>query len=242
MKTKKFFNGEIARNLFIAIFCCLAMTAKADEPKFCMSYADYVAGKWSTIESLTEGRSKQACQIKANDNEFKFKTGDKQADALLKKQAFAISYGGQLYVNCRNLRNNDIPLEKSGYAQAYKFDGNKLCVTVYHINNTALMASLGADVAWFFVDTPARIALSATSLGLAIASPLLNNYRCFVVDSNANEKGRYAVTRMNDEYMTKLLANDTAMLDKYNAVSKKIQRQSAANVLAILVEKNLVEK
>ena len=40
--------------------------------------------------------------------------------------------------------------------------------------------------------------------------------------------------------MDQLLADDTAMLGKYNAISGKKSRQSAANVLPILMEKGLI--
>ena len=45
---------------------------------------------------------------------------------------------------------------------------------------------------------------------------------------------------MNDEFIGNLLANDADLLAKYNAVSAKHNRQSAANVLPILMEKGLV--
>ena len=55
-----------------------------------------------------------------------------------------------------------------------------------------------------------------------------------------DSKGRTPVTRINDKFMEQLLTDDTAMLAKYNAISSKKQRQSASNVLPILMEKGLV--
>lgn len=226
------------KKLLIAFLCCLPLMSQAQLVKYCMSYADYVAGKWSPIEDLTEGRTKQAVQMKFDSNEFKFKTGDKQADAAIKKQVFAIMYGKTVYVNCRNLRYDDISLESSGYQQAYHYDKDKLCVAVYHVNDAAF--SLGADVAWFFVDAPVKIGLDAAQIGLLLTRDKLNSFRCFLVDKDANAKGRYPVQRMNDEFMTNLLKDDAQLLEKYNAIKSKKQRQSAAYVLPILMEKGLV--
>ena len=44
-----------------------------------------------------------------------------------------------------------------------------------------------------------------------------------------------------DEYMEKLLVNDAPLLERYKAVKAKHNRQSAGNILPILMEKGLVE-
>ena len=229
------------KNVFVSVlFCCLSLMAQAQVAKYCMTYADFVADKWTPVDSLTEGRSQQAVQMKFADNEVKFKTGDKEADKILKKDVFAVDYGGHLYVNCRNLRNNDIPLDISGYTQAVRYDKNKLCVMTYKINDAAFLLGFSADVASFFVCKPVRLGLNAGSTALWICRDHLNSYVCYLIDSDTDSKGRPPVTRINDKFMEQLLTNDTAMLAKYNAISSKKQRQSASNVLPILMEKGLV--
>ena len=229
------------KNVFVSVlFCCLSLMAQAQVAKYCMTYADFVADKWTPVDSLTEGRSQQAVQMKFADNEVKFKTGDKEADKILKKDVFAVDYGGHLYVNCRNLRNNDIPLDISGYTQAVRYDKNKLCVMIYKINDAAFLLGFSADVASFFVCKPVRLGLNAGSTALWICRDHLNSYVCYLINSDTDSKGRTPVTRINDKFMEQLLTNDTAMLAKYNAISSKKQRQSASNVLPILMEKGLV--
>ena len=125
-------------------------------------------------------------------------------------------------------------------AQGYPYDGNKLIVAVYHINDGAFLLGLGADVASFFTPLGTSIALDGVSAAIWLGRNQLNSFRCYVIDTDANEKGRYPVTRIDDEYMEKLLANDAHLLARYKAVSKKRDRQSASNVLAILTEKGLV--
>jgi len=212
----------------------------AQVAKCFMSYEDFVADKWVSSDSLIEGRVLPEPQLKYDNGEYKIKTGDKEVDKIIKKEVFAIMYGKQLYLNCRNLRNNDIPLEMSGYGQAYRYGKDQVCVAVYHINDGAFLLGLGADVASFFVDTPMKIGLTVTSTALWLAKDKLNSFRCFLVEGKQDNKGRYETVRMNDAFMENLLADDSKMLAKYQACSNKRARQSAANVLPVLMDKGLV--
>lgn len=114
------------KNVFVlALFCIVSMMANAEVAKYCMSYDDFVAGNWKSVDELTAGRTQQVCQMKSGDHGvFYFKT---------------------------------------------------------------------------------------------------------------------AITRINDDFMDQLLANDTPLLERYKAVKAKYNRQSAANILPILMEKGLVE-
>ena len=220
---------------------CLPMMMMAQPAKYCMTYSDYKTHNWNTIESLVNGRSEMIPQIKMDETDYKVKSGDKATDRILKKEVFAITFGKQLYVNCRNLRCKDIILDTQQYVQAYPYAGNKLLIAVYHINDGAFLLGLGADVASIFTPLGPSIALQTASTALWLNRSKLNSYRCYLIDTDANEKGRYAVTRIDDDYMTNLLSDDAHMLARYNAVSSKRERQSASNVLAVLSEKGLVE-
>ena len=220
---------------------CLPTMMMAQPAKYCMTYSDYKAHNWNTIESLVNGRSEMIPQIKMDESDIKVKSGDKEVDRILKKEVFAITFGKQLYVNCRNLRCKDIILDTQNYVQAYPYAGNKLLIAVYHINNGAFLMGLGADVASVFTPIGPSIALRSTSTALWLSRKKLDSHRCYLIDTDANEKGRYPVTRIDDDFMAKLLANDAHLLARYNAVSNKKDRQSASNVLAVLTEKGLVE-
>jgi len=220
---------------------CLPTMMMAQPAKYCMTYSDYKAHNWNTIESLVNGRSEMIPQIKMDESDIKVKSGDKEVDRILKKEVFAITFGKQLYVNCRNLRCKDIILDTQNYVQAYPYAGNKLLIAVYHINNGAFLMGLGADVASVFTPIGPSIALRSTSTALWLSRKKLDSHRCYLIDTDANEKGRYPVTRIDDDFMAKLLANDAHLLARYNAVSSKKDRQSASNILAVLTEKGLVE-
>lgn len=223
------------------MLCCLALSAQAGVAKYCMSYSDFVADNWKSVDELTQGRTNRACQIKDGQNQFRFKTGDKQADKVLKKEAFAVMYGDHLYVNCRNLRSNQVSLDITGYTPAVRFDNDKVCVMAYKPNTTLALLSLGADFAGCFVDNSiARAGIWAGSSAMWITGEMLSRRVCYLVDSDADAKGKTAVTRMNDQFMENLLCNDAPMLQKYMNGGNKHNRQSAANVLPILMEKGLV--
>lgn len=230
------------KNVFVlAMFCCLTLMAQAGIVKYCMTYDDFVAGNWTEIDDLTLGRTNQACQMKSNYKEVRFKTGDKYADKKIKKEAFAVMYGDQLFVNCRNLRINGAPLDVTGYSQAVRFDKDKVCVMAYKNHTLTSLAGYGLMVASCFVDnTAVRIGLDVGSIGSFIGNEFLSNAVCYLIDSNANEDGKISTKRMNDQFMEELLSNDAQMLEKYKAISSKHNRQSAANVLPILMEKGLV--
>ena len=80
----------------------------------------------------------------------------------------------------------------------------------------------------------------ALQVSLSPANDSLSDLVCYLIDSDANAKGKTAITRINDEFMEHLLGDDVNLLDKYMAVKSKHNRQSAANVLPILMEKGLV--
>ena len=226
---------------FIMVFCCVSMMTKAEVAKFCMSYADYVAGNWKSVDELTEGRTNQVCQLKNDDHCVYFKTGDKASDEILKKQAFAVKYGNQLFVNCRNLRYNDVGLETSKYVQAVPYADNKLCIMAYKTNGLLALADIACLTSSIFVqNTWTSLGLLGGSVAAGVANNSLSDFVCYLIDSNANAKGKTPITRINDQFMENLLSDDAPLYGRYMAVKNKHGRQSAANVLPILMEKGLV--
>ncbi len=227
--------------LVAIVFCCLTLMAQAGIVKYCMSYSDFVNDNWTPVEELTQGRTKRACQLKSLDNHYYFRTGDKAADKVLKKEAFAVMYGDQLYVNCRNLRNNGVRLDVTGYTQAVRYDKDKVCVMAYKIDDGSFFLGIGLDVASVFVDNKAaKVGLEAAAIGTMIGNEFLSKTVCYLVDNDADVNGKFAVTRINDQYMENLLNDDAPLLEQYMAIHSKRSRQSSANVLPILMEKGLV--
>ncbi len=212
------------------------------DAKVCMTYSDFVAGKWQSVDSLVAGRSKQICQLKMEDNQFKIKTGDKETDNMLKKEALVLEYDGHLYVNCRYLRCNDVPLDVTNYAQAYRYDGDKLCVVAHWINGGAVLAGLAGDIVTVAAPFPVAASAAVGSTAIWWNMEKLNSYRCYYLDADANEKGKTAVKRIADDFMNEVLTDSPELLERYNALEKKRARQSAANILPFLKEKGLISE
>lgn len=245
MKTMK---REMLRMLMaVLLLACMAeVNAQGSKSvvsvKYCMTYDDFMDNRWIPIDSLTEGRTSRFCQMEFKDNEFKFKTGDKEADGILKKVAFAVLYDGHLYVNCRNLRCKDIPLDVSNYAQAYRYQDKKICVVAHWINAGAVLAGVVGDVVTVAAPLPVALPAAVGSEAIWWNMDKLNSYRCYLLESEANAKGKTPVTRITDEVMDEILANDASLLKSYHAVEKKKERQSASVILPLLKAKGLIKE
>lgn len=231
------------KRFFLMLLCCVALTGRAQqEVKYCMTYEDFYADNWRPIEELTGGRSKKDCEIKFTNDMFQFKTGDKEADKIVKKQVLAIMFGDQLFVNCRNLKSNDITLDVTDYGKAFRFDGNKICLLGYKANTAAVLASIGADVASIAVNSRwLSTALLTGSTTLLLDKKLWHRYACFLLDSEADEKGKIYIKSINDQMMQELLADRPDLLEKYMSETSKSKRQKASNIIPILVEKGYIE-
>lgn len=226
----------------LAVALLVAVTTQAQlEAKYCMNYDDFLNNRWESVDALIKNESKQVLQLKESDHGFNVKTGDKNADAVLKKEALVLQYGGHLYVNSRNLRYKDRALGVSNYTQAYRYDQNKLLVVAYWVSGTGIALSLAADVAAIAAPNNLSVPAMIGSELVWVGTQQLNNHRCYLLDSEANEKGKTAVTMIDDEFMETLLADNQALLDRYMATSKKNTRLSAANVLPVLMEKGMIK-
>ncbi len=243
-KTMNFQNVNVTVAVMMFVMMLLGSTsAKAEsqlDAKVYMTYADFVAGKSVSIDSLVDGSTHQICQIRQEDYQFRINTGDKKVNKLLKTKALIVEYGGQLYVNCRNLRRNGNPLEVYNYTQAFRYDGNKLCVVSHKTNDVALLADIAATAT--VIASPIEVALPAAVAGTVISMNMdrLSSYRCFCLDTDADEKGITPVVRMDDPYMYNVLKDSPELLERYKSLSNKRQRQSAANILPFLKEKGLI--
>ncbi len=111
------------------ILGCMPLLMMAQGAKYCMTYADYKANNWKTVESLVNGRTEQMPQIKQDGGEYK------------------------------------------------------------DINDGAFLLGLGADVASVFTPLGTSIALRGASTALWLGRHQLNSFRCYLVDTDANEKG-----------------------------------------------------
>ena len=217
---------------------CGSLTTQAQN-KICMTYDDYKANNWKSFESIT----KDSCRLKYDGMEFTIKTDDKEANHVIKKEAFMMSLDRQLFINTRTLRDDDGDvLPVSNYARVLPYKGGKLCVVCYHVTLSDLldMVNIGLDIGLLATGhTTWGSIFLATDL-LLTNENLMQNHVVYLIDKGPNEKGKINMTRMNDQFMEKLLRDDPVTYQQYYGRSKKGERQSAANILPILVKKGLI--
>lgn len=214
--------------------------AQKDEAKFCKTFADYKANRWTDVNTLIK-EDGHVLELKFSDNEFKFRTREKDADKVLKKESLVISYAGHLYVNCRNLDCDDFSLDCANYAQAFVYSGDKLLFAAHKINDGALLATLALDVAGIATPGTAGKLLMASSSVVWYSTRELKGFRLYLLE-NSNDDGEAKVRGLNDAFMEKLLENDPALLKQYKVAQKKSDRLSASHILPILREKGLVKE
>ena len=56
------------KRVLVMMACCFALMSQAQDFKFCMSYEDFVANKWTPIDSLTQGRTLKFPEVKYDYN------------------------------------------------------------------------------------------------------------------------------------------------------------------------------
>jgi hypothetical protein len=226
--------------MLAAIMLAVMTTETRAQAKFCKSLSEFQAGQWTAVSSLVkEGGKGHECKIEFSDNEFKFKTGDNNADKTLRKDVLVVNYDGHLYANCRHLSCGEFSLDANNYAQAYRFGGDKLLIVAYHINDGTFLASLAGDIAGIATPGVGGLAASVASNVIWYSSKDLKAFRCYLLEKTDENEG--TVQGLNDEYMEKLLADSPTLLKSYKSAEKKNFRLSATHILPILQDKGLLK-
>jgi len=228
--------------LFLTLLCTMTLMTQA-QTKVCMSYAEYKANQWKPYESLTEDKMPDSCRIKYDGIDFSIKTDDKSINEKIKKEVFLMNVDGQLFINSRPLRDEDgavLPINR--YTRALPYKGDKLLVVCYHVTLGDLLdvLNVGLDIGLLATGKYTAGSLFLAADLLLTNNDLMENHILYLLDKDPNEKGRYVMTRLNDEFMEKLLHDDQVTYHQYYGRGKKGERQSAANILPILVKKGLI--
>ena len=229
--------------LLMMTMCLAAATAQA-QVKVCMNYADFKADKWKPYTDLIEGKEPDSCRVKYDGTDFTFKTSDKEVNKVIKHDVFLMSVDNQLFANQRMLRDEDgniLPV--NNYLRALPYKGGKLCVVSYKVTlgDVLDLVNIGLDVALLATGhTTWGTIFLATDL-LLTNDELMEHHILYLIDKEPNAKGKIQMTRINDQFMEKLLRDDPVTYEQYYGRGKKGDRQSAANILPILVKKGLIQ-
>lgn len=240
---KSVINLSVKRSALVGMMCLMWMTVQA-QVKVCMNYADFKADKWKPYTDLIEGKEPDSCRVKYDGIDFTFKTSDKEVNKVIKQDVFLMNLDKQLFVNQRMLRDEDgniLPV--NNYLRALPYKDGKLCVVSYKVTlgDVLDLVNIGLDVALLATGhTTWGSIFLATDL-LLTNNDLMEHHVLYLIDKEPNAKGKIVMTRINDQFMEKLLRDDPVTFEQYYGRNKKGARQSAANILPILVKKGLIE-
>ena len=155
-----------------------------------------------------------------------------------------MSIDNQLFINQRTLRDEDgVILPVNNYLRALPYKDDKLCVVSYHTTFGDLLdlVNIGLDIALLATGhTTWGSIFLATDL-LLTNDDLMEHHVLYLLDKGPNAKGKVIMTRINDQFMEKLLRDDPVGFELYFSRGTKGQRQSAANILPILVKRGLIQ-
>lgn len=225
------------------MLCMVALTTQA-QTKFCLSYADYKANQWKPYNDLIPDKEPDSLSVKFDGQEFTLKTSDKEVNKVIKKDVFMMEVDKQLFINQRTLRDQDgVILPVNNYLRALPYKGGKLLVVSYHVTlgDVLDLVNIGLDITLLATGhTTWGSIFLATDL-LLVNDNLMQNHVLFLIDKEPNDKGKYIMTRLNDQFMEQLLRDDPVTFQQYYGRQKKGERQSAANILPILVKKGLIQ-
>ena len=233
----------LSRATLIGLLCLMTLTMQA-QTKVCMSYADFKAGQWKPYESLTEDKKPDSCRVKYDGMEFSIKTDDKEVNKVIKKDVFMMSIDNQLFINQRTLRDEDgAILPVNNYLRALPYKGGKLCVVSYKVTlgDVLDLVNVGLDIALLATGHYTMGGLFLAADLLLTNDNLMEHHVLYLIEKGPDEKGKIQMTRINDQFMEKLLRDDPTTFEQYYGRQKKGNRQSAANILPILVKKGLIE-
>ena len=231
------------KRIVMMVLVLVSLTSQA-QTKFCKSYADYKAGQWKPYEELIPGKEPDSIRVKYDGQDFTLKTSDKEVNKAIKHDVFMMQIDKQMFINQRPLRDEDggiLPV--NNFLRALPYQGDKLLVVSYKVTmgDVLDLVNIGLDIALLATGhTTWGSIFLATDL-LLTNDDLMEHHVLYLVDKEPNAKGKYIMTRLNDEFMEKLLRDDPVTFEQYFGRKKKGDRQSASNILPILVKKGLIE-
>ncbi len=231
------------KSVFAMIAAMMAAVSLTAQTKFCESYERYVNNQWKPYEELIPEKEPDTIRVNYDGQDFALKTSDKEVNKVIKKEVFLMSIDGQLFINQRFLRDqNGIILPVNNYLRAIPYKGNKLLVVCYHSSGSILdLVNIGLDIALIATGHTAWGSVWLATDLLLTNNDLMEKHILYLLDKGPNKKGKYLMTNLDDKFMEQLLRDDPVTYQMYYGRGKKSSRQSASNILPILVKKGLIE-
>lgn len=186
--------------------------------KYCTNYDDMMAEKWQQADSVQVFTKSRAKQMWWGGNDFKFDTGNKHTNKLLKKYAFAVMYNDTLLLNTGLYTDRGVRFN-TGYTRGYRMKDGRLLITYFNVKEAGSRAMMGG-----------AFGLVGSLIASASNSKLIKQDVCYIIMHG--EKKAFII---DDKQMSTLLAGRQDLLSEYYAVEKK--NRLHADVIMPLLEK-----
>ena len=215
------------RILSTLALCSIFALNVLGQVKYCLSYADFKEGNWLELESLTVKERSRAKKFWTGGSDFKLQAENDSLNRIITKDAFAISYNDTLLVNCRRLYFEDYCFGK-GYASAYIYGKGKVCFVAH---NPASAAVGGASVG---------MVVGPVAGGIISGTITATDAYCFLVKLEQRD-GKVTSQMIDDDFMERFEESSPDFYAEYMSEKKKRKRESAAHVLPLLKEWQLIQ-
>ncbi len=221
------------KKLTMLLVVLLAALGASGQSSYCLTYEDFVANKWTPLDTVCCDQHSKSHQAWWGGNDFTLTTGQKATDKILKKEAFVVMQGDTMYINCRNLR-----LEKArfngGYTRAMRI-GNR---SILFVNKRVEAGSAtGAAMAGIMFGAIGGAVVAGIAAGGGGGKQV-----CYVVSSGADAKGRIAVRLIDDSMVSQMLIERDDLLGEYYAEPDAGKRILASRVVPLLEKAGLFKQ
>lgn len=213
--------------IITCIFFLLATLSAGAQCCYCKTYEDFKADKWETLDTIYCKSHTKSHKFFVGGNDFSLTTEDKATDKMLGKEAFAVKQGRKLFVNCQNMVFQKARFGK-GYAQAMTMGKD----SVFFI---------GTKIGNFNKQAMAGVMFGAVGAGIAAGSQALQQV-CYLVTTDADSRGLYNITMIDDTEMAKIVGSNSKFYKEYLSESDAAKRLKPEHVYPILKEAGLFKK
>lgn len=207
------------RKLFYLLCALMALTASA-QCRYCLSYNDFVGNRWEMVDSIDVVRASKGHKFLWGGGDFTIKGTDKASCKMLTSSAFAVIVNNKLYVNCKDLKYKKIIFGK-GFSRALSLGSRGL----------------------IFVGIDSKVAAAARNgaVGGGVAATQEDGRICYLISKGFDGKRYIEVSPVDDEFMAKLLAEQTELLEKYYSETNPSERVHPNRIFSILKKSGYVE-
>ena len=220
--------------LLLILFASFSFTCLFSQSKYCLTHSDFINNNWIQEDSLAitpvEG---SGCYIASISNSKFTKKQNKGFNKILKKKALYIVYDSVLYVNRRNIVSKGSSLGYN-YSYGFRFKDNEVCIISHKVSVGIIFKASALSSLAMQVVPP----IASGIIYQSVYSAVLDNNVCYVISSDSKK-----VKLVDAKYMTEIIKeHKPELLDKYNSIKKKKDKEAAATVLEYLKEMQIISK